>query len=264
MRYYIDFEAAQPSFDILSVGCVDEHGREFYTLVQPESPDCITDFIVKLTGITADKLTSAPCADEAFRMLFDWMDKTQRAEFICYGNCDNRFVKRTLGYVEDFTAQCMLGLILGSLNDYTIIVNSHFGISRSVSLTALEEYYSGRSVTPTHNALDDARRLKYVYNMVSNNDPPAVCPFPEKLKEKEKKKKNAAPVRKRKYIYAVRDGKSVAFKNYGAASNWIISSHRHDLQDNNGEKSRVATKIACAVKRGKTYYGYQWVLGYAE
>ena len=50
MRYFIDFEASQFAEEIISVGCVDESGRSFYSLVRPKKPKKVTDFITKLTG----------------------------------------------------------------------------------------------------------------------------------------------------------------------------------------------------------------------
>ena len=51
MKYFIDFEATQFSGEIISIGCVDENGRQFYTLVKPAKMSEMTDFIEELTGI---------------------------------------------------------------------------------------------------------------------------------------------------------------------------------------------------------------------
>ena len=54
MKYFIDFEASQFAEEIISVGCVDELGRSFYSLVRPRRPQKVTGFITNLTGITRD------------------------------------------------------------------------------------------------------------------------------------------------------------------------------------------------------------------
>ena len=59
MRYFIDFEASQFAEEIISVGCVDESGRSFYSLVRPKKPKKVTDFITKLTGITRVSTTGS-------------------------------------------------------------------------------------------------------------------------------------------------------------------------------------------------------------
>ena len=43
MKYFIDFEATQFTGVIISVGCINENGDEFYSLVKPDKP--ITKFI---------------------------------------------------------------------------------------------------------------------------------------------------------------------------------------------------------------------------
>ena len=75
MKYFIDFEASQFAEEIISVGCVDEDGRSFYSLVRPRKPRKVTDFITKLTGITRDEILNAPTADEVFTSFFEWLGK---------------------------------------------------------------------------------------------------------------------------------------------------------------------------------------------
>lgn len=59
MKYFIDFEATENSNEIISVGCVDENGGEFYSLVQPHKIEKLTEFITDLTGITTEDLQNA-------------------------------------------------------------------------------------------------------------------------------------------------------------------------------------------------------------
>ena len=69
-----------------SVGCVDESGRSFYSLVRPKKPKKVTDFITKLTGITRGEVLAAPEADEVFARFYDWLDKSEALKFYCYGD----------------------------------------------------------------------------------------------------------------------------------------------------------------------------------
>ena len=85
MNYFIDFEATQFTGEIISIGCVDENDRQFYTLVKPEKSEDITGFIIDLTGIGRGELKKAPTADEAFVSLFEWLDKSAPVRFYCYG-----------------------------------------------------------------------------------------------------------------------------------------------------------------------------------
>ena len=60
MIYFIDFEATQFSGEIISMGCVDMNGRQFYSLVRPAALSEMTDFTVELTGIHPEELAAAP------------------------------------------------------------------------------------------------------------------------------------------------------------------------------------------------------------
>ena len=71
MNYYIDFEATQYNQEIISIGCVREDGKTFYSLIKPKKLKNVTKFISKLTGITKDKLKNAKTSDEVFRDFFN-------------------------------------------------------------------------------------------------------------------------------------------------------------------------------------------------
>lgn len=70
MKYFIDFEATQFSQEIISIGCVREDGKNFYSLIKPKKLSGITDFITSLTGITKDMVREAPNSDEVFKNFF--------------------------------------------------------------------------------------------------------------------------------------------------------------------------------------------------
>lgn len=82
MKYFIDFEATEYSNEIISIGCVDENGREFYSLVQPHKIEKLTKFITDLTGITTEDLCNAPTANEAFSEFYNWLDKSEKVNFL--------------------------------------------------------------------------------------------------------------------------------------------------------------------------------------
>ena len=74
MKYFIDFEAMQFSNYIISVGCVREDGKEFYSLVHtPENTNKnVSKFITDLTGITTEMVEAAPSPEEVFNKFFDF------------------------------------------------------------------------------------------------------------------------------------------------------------------------------------------------
>lgn len=173
MKYFIDFEATQFSNYIISIGCVRENGDEFYSLVKPASKKNkkITKFITDLTGITSEMVDKAPEADEVFKNFFDWCAEFDDdiPEFFCYGNCDANFCQANFNQSTNFKSKSILGFLHTGLKDYAPVVQKHFGLIQLVSLAKVVEYYQGNEIIQTHNALDDAKMLKYVYEQIQSH-----------------------------------------------------------------------------------------------
>lgn len=262
MKYFIDFEATQYSNEIISIGCVDKNGREFYSLVQPHKMEKLTDFITELTGITVQDLESAPTVNEAFSNFYNWLDKSKKVKFFVYGDGDKTFVKNTLKYATDFYAQCALGLIRSNLINFSKEVDSHFLINRDISLIKIVEYYRGEKIYQKHNALDDAHYLKEIYENM-RNDVVNECPFPDyqiDTTAKKEKKKEINP----KYIYkveAVRGNISMTFPSYKKAADWVMQvliPKNSVITDKT--KSRVCNNIKNAIEHDTLYCGFKWYL----
>ena len=118
MIYFIDFEATQFSGEIISMGCVDMNGRQFYSLVRPAALSEMTDFIVELTGIHPEELAAAPTADKVFARFLEWLRHDEVAVFYSYGDSDAHFLDRTLPHLSSFRAQLGLSIIRSALRDY--------------------------------------------------------------------------------------------------------------------------------------------------
>ncbi len=263
MKYYIDFEATQFSNEIISVGCVDESGREFYSLVKPYKPDRLNRFITELTGITQKDLASAPTADEAFSAFYDWILKDETAEFFCYGNCDARFVKFTLRHIHRFDAQCAMGLILSTLNDFSYYAMDFFGVDQTIGLVKIVEYYSGDRIDQRHNSLEDAQYLRYIALRMSEGRPEE-CPFPEYVNKKRTvvgETPQQTPVF-RHYVKAARGDRTYIFPTYGKAADWVmLNLMAKNVDADEKMKSSISNRIVNAVNRKRTYYGYLWTAG---
>lgn len=254
MKYFIDFEAMQFSDEIISVGCVNENGKQFYSLVKPRNADSITEFITELTGITYEELNSAPCADTVFSNLYEWIDKSEKIDFLCYSNCDDSFIRATLkNNITDFYGQCGLSLIKSNLTDYSASIREHFGIKRSIALKKVVEYYRGESINQTHNSLEDAIFLKEVYEN-SINEIVEECPFPEYQSG------NKKPQIK-KLIKAAKGNIKMEFVSYGKAADWVMTEQL-SIGDtvNDKTKSRICRRIKSAAERNKLYCGYSWFI----
>ena len=261
MKYFIDFEATQFSNEIISVGCIDEEGREFYSLVKPHDLRRMTSFITDLTGIRVGELAAAPSVDKVFSDFYEWIDHAEPVEFYCYGNCDDRFVTQTMRYVHRFEAQCALSLIHGSLIDFSLALAKHFGISQPVSLAKATEYYSGEKIKNEHNSLYDAINLKLIYER-SYCEEITECPFPEYgVAKPDKEEERPAKRDSRSRIEAANGHVTKSFYTYGRAADWVL----RELMATRGEvdektKSNVCNRIINAVGSDKPYYGYDWYI----
>lgn len=169
MNYFIDFEATQFSNEIISVGCVNEKGDTFSSLVKPKKK--LTTFITELTGITQEMVDNAPSSDEVFTSMYNWMDKDEEPHFFCYGNTDITFVKKNLSKTSNFKASCMLSMIGMNLINYAGEVKAHFGLISPIGLIKIVSHYRGYEVEQAHDALEDALFLKEVYDNVSHEVP---------------------------------------------------------------------------------------------
>ncbi len=181
MNFFIDFEATQFSNEIISIGCISEKGDEFHSYVRSEKK--ITSFITSLTGITDEVRQTAPTSDEVFSKFFQWLcahTEDDIVTFYCYGTSDSKFIRKNLSKTNSFAAQAALSLIAMNLYDYSNIVKAHFGLAKHISLIKLVAYYRNEeSVIQTHDALEDARFLKEVFEHVSNEEIVTGHPFPE-------------------------------------------------------------------------------------
>lgn len=176
MNFFIDFEAAQFTNEIISVGCISENGDTFYSLVKPEGK--ITKFITDLTGITNEMLIDAALPDEVFSDLFDWcIEKSPNEQnvFYCYGNTDVQFLKANIKRSTNFKAGAMLSYIKSSLIDYAPKVKVHYGLIKPINLGKIANYIRGNEIEQNHNALDDARLLKYVFDKVESTPIDNTC-----------------------------------------------------------------------------------------
>lgn len=126
MNYFIDFEATQFSNEIISIGCVNETGEKFSSMVYTDKK--ITSFITNLTGITDEMNKAAPSLDDVFTLFFYWIlghnDGTP-CRFFCYGNTDLAFVRKAIKKATSITAQMSLSLIAANLVNYAPTVKNH-------------------------------------------------------------------------------------------------------------------------------------------
>lgn len=170
MNYFIDFEAASPIPEIISIGCVREDGKEFYSLVKPAEA-IVPKKITELTGITSAMLESAPSAIEVFTDFYNWLLKDDSLpNFYCYGNSDIDFIRSTFKRTKDKTARLALGYIAGSLRDYNKTFCKRAGVQNCSLINAFRTLIDSNAIQ-IHNALDDAIMLMNIYKYADNHTP---------------------------------------------------------------------------------------------
>lgn len=178
MKYFIDFEATQYTHEIISVGCVREDGKTFYSIVNVKRSH-MSNFITRLTGITKEDVANAPTSNEVFQRFYNWIEDDSNLEFLCYGDTDIEFIKANLLRTTEPQAAAALGIISVNLIDYSQQVKEYFGLHKSIALRRLVAYYRGlESVEQSHNALEDSFFLKEVYDHISVETPDTNA-FPE-------------------------------------------------------------------------------------
>ena len=256
MKYYVDFEATQFDQEIISVGCINENGREFYSLVRPHSMRKMTGFITELTGITSAELRRADDADDVFERMYDYIDKSESVQFYCYGNCDGRFVKMTMRHVTSFKAQCMLGLIYSSLVDVSPAMSEIFKTNQTVSLYKLSDYFGAKGAQ-NHNALADAKLLKQIMER-SEGLQLEECPFPEYVRAAKPEVKHQPEQVRNPHVTASSGSETFAFASYGKAADWIISELPEKATVSAETKSNISNRIVRAAANGSSYRGFIW------
>lgn len=255
MKYFVDFEAAQFSNEIIAIGCVNELGDTYYSLVSAKKK--ISSFITNLTGLTQDMIDDAPTADVVFSRFFSWCAHTAGKdvpEFLCYGNTDTSFTKTNFKSATDFRAKAILGYLSTGLVDYAPLVQKHFGLIKQIGLAKVADYYRGYSLVQTHNALDDAQLLKYVYEQIQlHNDDPEDDAFLEY--------KDTRIVVEQSYIVERLKGKEVVetYESLREAGRWAYNQMQPDQRIKGPSMiDHCAKRIKNAAEHGTKYFEHKW------
>lgn len=168
MNIFLDFEATQFGNHLISIGAIAEDGRSFYSLANPGTKNRkkITNFITNLTGITKDMCKDAPDYKALFNKFFDWCFTLgdPNLHFFCYGNCDAVYIEDAHNKVKDeLKAEFITHYMMKNLTDYAPNVKEHLELDSEIKLIKVASFYQNELLKQDHNALDDAKLLKLVY-----------------------------------------------------------------------------------------------------
>jgi DNA polymerase III epsilon subunit-like protein len=244
MDFFLDFEASQFTQEIISIGCVSETDEQFYSLVNTKHR--IGTFVKGLTGLTQEEIKNAPTPDVVFYNFFLWLYKTAdggKVNFICYGNNDTNFAIKTLQNVKDaFFAQCALSVISTNTIDYADYVKTYFGLSQNIGLLKIAQFFSpDKELVQTHNALDDALMLKFVYDNIQNGldiQDDAVLDYMTKIER-----------------YTSTGELLETYFGLGKAVDWVMEFQG---MPKDAKKKKVANHIKLAAEEDTGYCGFKW------
>lgn len=274
MKFWIDFEATQYSERIISIGCISEHGETFKSLVRPlDKKSKITPFIENLTGITQEMIDEAPDTNQVFMQFYNWISiRTVKPEFYCFGNCDINFVKRTLKDVTDFRAVIALSLIHASLIDCGPEIASFFNRS-TIKLKHVYNILKAEENEQTHDALEDATMLKYVFE---NREKLADSSLQEEVKSVSKSDKRAPAIytswncdkwvadtkadeTNYQYKCICPNGLEKYFDSIETTVLWVIKYLTKGKSPKSPEHiKQISSTIEKAIVTGKKSYGFTW------
>lgn len=175
MNFYLDFEATQFSNRIISIGCTNEKGATFKTLVKPKDGK-VNKFIADLTGITKEMVEDAPSADEAFNAFAEWAyinSENTPPKYFCYGNSDKDFIDATIRTMSDFKAISFAASIKGLLIDYSSVVKDYLRTNQIALKKVVALIEDTDEVEQRHDALEDAEMLRKVVENLQTKCTPA-------------------------------------------------------------------------------------------
>jgi len=265
MNYFIDFEASQFSERIISIGCVNSNGDEFYTLVHPmrKKKVKVGKYVEKLTGITDADLATAPDTDQALLMFQAYIQRTSNHEetfFFVYGDSDVNFLGRSCYDAKIPQIKKFGNHLLHSLINYAEDVNTFFKIN-GIRLKRVIEYIHNNEIEQAHNALEDAKMLKEVYDYIQNNDSPDVSPWQAEIDERKRKQEEAIAknaelaLENMGMLRAYNDTTQLLFANATEAISYVIANY---VNDTNVIAKNILTRIKQAIKNESLYCTMMW------
>lgn len=281
MNFYLDFEATRFSNRIISIGCTNERGATFKTLVKPNNGK-VDNFITELTGITKEMTDNAPSADEAFNAFAEWAYENSEntvPKYFCYGNCDEDFIAATMRTMSDFKAISFAASVKALLIDYSTIVKQYL-CTNSIALKKVVALIEDTDeVEQRHDALEDAEMLRKVVENLQTKCTPAdakklaTMKSAPKVKPQTKKtpdiflswdgykkfKANTFADETNYTIKCISNAGVKYFDSINTATLWAIKYVAGGTSPKNPNCiKKVQSKIKSAINLGQTYCGFKW------
>lgn len=279
MKYFMDFEATQFSGFIIQIGCVNENGEQFQTLVRPFPGEKVNSFITNLTGITNEMLAEAPCVDDAFMAFFNYVCRTcgtNAPEYYCYGENDADFIKSTMRHMTNIGAYTFAQAMSANLIDYSKDVKTFFVSPHRIALRKVYNLIKEEETEQHHNALEDALMLAEVVSKMKKSCRPEDNAVLAAMPKTEKPLHKKAPdvflswpnnmwdadtkaTESNWQICAICNSKVKYFDSLDTATLWAIKYiTRGYSPKKQGDIDTVAKTIMNRIQTGKGYCNFHW------
>lgn len=193
-------------------------------------------------------LKEADTPDVVFEHFHQWCERVAsntKNIYYVYGNCDTTFCHTTRRKMKNEKSKSYLKNIIYRTVDFCEVINRRYNLPASIGLNRLYNYCSGQNYVQTHNALDDAKMLKYIYeNIFEHTADEIVALVPP----------NASNTMT--YIVNAIDenGEELSFSSLTEASKYL-----RKLGGNSSVKTH-STNIKDSAYTGQKYRGYKWTL----
>lgn len=279
MNFYVDFEATQFSGHIIQIGCVNENGQQFQSLVKPPEGEKITEFITNLTGITNEMLAEAPSADDVFIDLMNFIGSNSDnnpPQYFCYGDTDAGFVKKTLKHMSNPYACMMAQAMSANLIDYSRDVKTFFVSPNKIALRKVYNLIKEEENEQHHDALEDAMMLAEVVSKMKKNcrpeDNAVLAAMPAQAKPAHKKAPEmflewpnnmwdadtrATPTNWQ--VCATCNDKTKYFDSLDTAALWAIKYITRGFSPKKqGDIDTIARTIMNRIQNGRSYCNFKW------
>lgn len=281
MNFYLDFEATRFSNRIISIGCTNERGATFKTLVKPNKGK-VDNFITELTGITREMLEDAPSPDEAFNAFAEWAyanSENTAPKYFCYGNSDEDFIAATMRTMSDFKAISFAASVKALLIDYSTIVKQYLCTERVALKKVVALIEDVDEVEQSHDALEDAEMLRKVVENLQTKCTPADAEKLTTMKSEPKPGRKKAPEifvnwpnkPSEKFLantladetnYIIKCASSEGAKYFDSldtAALWIIKYLARGLSPKNiGHINNVKSRLGQVIRNDAKYFGFKW------
>lgn len=208
----------------------------------------LNPYVKRVTHLTQKDIDNADEAEKVFSRFFDWVIRTSDGahwndlNFYHYGQGDAAFVKATIGHIKKSRLYQLMAVLAIRMIDYEKSVRRAFESADSIALIGAANYFKENPEEQTHNALDDAELLRFVYENIQDKSAVGSLIFDTNFN---------------KLIRIKDDRKCGEYTSLEEALDFCMSFAKNKNVSSKTKK-RVQNKLVNAIKNKTKYCGFNW------